>query len=177
MNKSFALTKLAEACVAQGAVATATEKELTVDGQELSFNVEIREALAKGNLYDRGPRKLLGHTVKVGAYGRRGTGSSTRLPQKSDGTHSWERGAEVLIALARLRNNEATRNAGVAANADTIEALRAELDVKSYWGPIQFEASSSQDKPVKIDVKFTTYGTPERAREIHAALAALGLLK
>lgn len=93
-------------------------------------------------------------------------------PQKKDGTFSWDKIADAVIAIATARNARDKKDAQYRGSSLIAQSLKAELGLKDYSGAIRGYEHSA-DKVVFRVGDLTV--TPETARKLFAALKELGL--
>ena len=180
MENITALTKLAEACVAAGSQAEVRDNRLIVDGHDLTYSVTIRSR-DKAPLRSGWSRQVhvpvYVYTVRITGTGRRAGLPDASLPQKKDGSFSWDRGAQLLISVARSRGRQKTNEEVRAANAPAVATLIEELGAQLVYDQNSLTPTSHPEKQVLLTFKLSAGVTVERAREIHALLKGAGLVK
>ena len=146
--------------------------DLHVGGKNVSWDVELKDE------YTNSGRRWSGHRTgrQVLIVGQ--IGDKKSLPQKSDGTFSWDKAANHL--LNRVRHDmrqEQLRHAKISNHAirDDTKAKLVALGWREY-GAFSVSETELPDRPISVKVSFNLGATtPERALEVYAGLKALGL--
>lgn len=103
-------------------------------------------------------------------------GSTISFPQRKDGTHNYERIAELIIDdVARIKARQ-QKEATQAANKSGVEALRNKLGLEKYYGVMQLTPSAVEEKPFFVKVDIQSSMTAEQVIKLHEALVAAGII-
>ena len=153
-------------------VVLAEDNKLTVDGIETSWFMEVKEEWSGASVWISQKRtgKL---RVTVGEYGDRKS-----FPQRKDGSFNYGEIALLLVNRAgrKLMDQRMERNR--ISNRDAAKQLGDELGLNDWSGIMTVAAASTgAAKPVFVKVKIEQAMSEAEARELHAALLALGYIK
>ena len=114
--------------------------------------------------------------IAVGEYGNK-----TSFPQRKDGTHNYERIAELAVdsMLAREKQDKAQNEAAAARkyNEQGVVDLRKTLRARRYDSTFSLSPASSVEKPVFVEVKISRSMTFSETEKLFKALLALGLVQ
>lgn len=143
--------------------------KLVIGGVDTSFALRIEEEWGGSSFR---PRRTGRVRIVVGNFGSRKS-----YPERKNGLHNYE---AILIELCSYaRGSIATRETRDRVNLNQVSVfeLESELGLSSY-GRMTLRPSSSTDleKPIVVKIDVSLAVTAERAREIHAALRAAGLI-
>jgi hypothetical protein len=113
--------------------------------------------------------------VSVGQLGDRAA-----FPQRKDGTHSYDKIAELAVAKMLREESSARSTSEMESNREAnkagAEALAKELGLAEYYGPMRVAPSSMLEKPVFVKVNIERAMTYTEAKKLHAALVALNIV-
>lgn len=152
-------------------VATVNEEtgELTIDGVTMGYWLEFSEERTKVSSWKTRPNGKV--RITVGQWGERRS-----FPQRKDGTHNYEEIASELVAYAAKRNAVDAASKLYEQNKPLAKALREELGLSEYYGPMKIEPSSNKADRVAVKIEVNATMSPAKARETYAALKALGII-
>lgn len=152
---------------------TVLDGKLFIKGVDVSFHLDFKKewtiGIGRSGLGSKPTGKV---SLVVGKYGSR-----TRYPMRKDGTYNYADIARTLEGIAVASLLEAERKRAVAANNNKVEALRTELGLADYYGPMKLGTSASKKEPFEVAITFKSAMTEAKVREVYAALVALGMVK
>ena len=99
------------------------------------------------------------------------------FPQRKDGSFSYEKIAELLVAEVERRLTRANMDEVRNTNRAGVDALRQDLGLEKYHGVMQVEPSANVTFPVHVTVKIERSMTYARAVELANLLREHGFLK
>lgn len=188
MDIKTARAEVAAAAIALGATAVAeyrtskdsegtehTSHRLFINGVDVTYHLDLNKRFKRSGLVGWRSSKDVGQprfTLSVGQYGKK-----TTLPQKKDGSFSWDKAAENLIGVAQRLKARATADANVQSNNDIAEEFRNEVPSLRWASGFRISPSTVVGHPIRVKIDMEFVATPERAREIREGLIALGLMK
>lgn len=135
-----------------------------VDGEDVCFDIHIEDDYEKVSSWRSRPT---GHKkVVIGFYGDRKT-----FRKRKDGTYNWKLMGEKLQEIAATRRRRKEHEAAVNASSAKAANLRQELGLSTYCSAIDCSGDAGKVKLRVGDLVLT----PDKAKEVVEALAALGI--